>query len=252
MQVDETIIKELEEATSTNTLLTTWIKEENVPEGSILVARRQTQGRGQKGNSWHSLPYENLTFSMVLYPLAIHVTEQFVLSQLTALAVREVLLDKYTDISIKWPNDIYAGDRKIAGILIENNLNGKQIASCILGIGLNVNQAVFPEELPNPVSLYQLTGKKEELSQLLQALQTAIYTRYQFLLAQPDKAKEQIHSEFCQALYRKEGYHLYQDKLKNETIRAAIDGVAPNGVFTLRLENGEQRSYLFKEIEYIL
>lgn len=120
---------------------------------SVLSAMTQTEGRGQHGNRWLSHPGENLTFSIVLKKLGIKANQQSAISQATALSLTD-LLDKHGIISrIKWPNDIYVGDRKICGILIENSLKGTRIDWSIIGIGLNVNQSSFPEDLPNPTSM---------------------------------------------------------------------------------------------------
>lgn len=251
METTTPIIRIIEEGTSTNILLNEWIKEEQVPEGSILAARSQTAGKGQKGNSWHSEPGENLTFSMVLYPHSISIQAQFIISQIVSLAVKQVIDPYVQGVSIKWPNDIYVGERKIAGILIENNLSGRTIDSCIIGIGLNVNQKSFPDTLPNPISLYQLTQQRADLDRLLQTLQQTIYTDYLRFLADPNK-KATIQQAFHMALFRREGLFPYFDRKNNELIMARIESVAPNGTLSLRLENGTIRNYQFKEVEYIL
>ncbi|MDD4637359.1 MAG: biotin--[acetyl-CoA-carboxylase] ligase, partial [Bacteroidales bacterium] len=162
------IIRHLEETTSTNTYLQEWIVKEEVPEGSVVTARIQTQGRGQAGNKWSAEQGKNLTFSMVLYPEFVPVNEQFIISQVAALAVKETLSLYIPDVSIKWPNDIYYRDKKITGILIENNLTAKVFSSSIIGIGININQQAFPENLPNPVSLIQILGKEVSIPEVLE------------------------------------------------------------------------------------
>lgn len=140
---------------------------------SVLVADMQTAGRGQGDHKWHSRPGENLTFSVVARfggssPLApLEVRDSLLITQVITLALR-LLLESYgLEVRIKWPNDIYIGDRKICGILIENVLSGSQVAASIIGVGLNVNQNVFPPDLPNPVSLSLLTGRNYELDEVL-------------------------------------------------------------------------------------
>ena len=130
---------------------------------SVIAARCQTAGRGQGDHKWHSLPGENLTFSVVLKfgenglaPLAAR--DALLITETITLALRLYLEEKDITVRIKWPNDIYAGDRKICGILIENILQGQDVASSIVGIGLNLNQTEFPADLPNPVSIALLTG----------------------------------------------------------------------------------------------
>ena len=131
---------------------------------SVIAARWQTAGRGQGDHKWHSRPGENLTFSVVmkfgeggLAPLAAR--DMLLITETVTLALRRYLLRKRIPARIKWPNDIYVGDRKICGILIENILHGPEVSFSIVGIGLNLNQTEFPPDLPNPVSLSLLTGR---------------------------------------------------------------------------------------------
>ena len=120
---------------------------------SVVSALEQTKGRGQHGNTWLSMPGENLTFSLIVKDFRIKANEQSAISQATALSLTKLLGRHGIEARIKWPNDIYAGDNKICGILIENSLKGMEIDWSIIGIGLNVNQTSFPEHLPNPTSM---------------------------------------------------------------------------------------------------
>ena len=137
---------------------------------SVVAARTQTSGRGQGDHTWTSEPGQNLTFTVVLKfppcaPLA--ASEILRITQAVTHALREYLLSKGVAARIKWPNDIYVGDKKICGILIENILGGKQVAASMVGIGLNLNQSRFPADLPNPVSLRQVTGRRYDLREEL-------------------------------------------------------------------------------------
>lgn len=125
---------------------------------SVVAVRCQTSGRGQGTNSWESAPGENLTFSIILKDLNILPKEQIVISQITALSVVELLEKHGIEAKIKLPNDIYVGSKKICGILIENTLCSNKIRWSIIGIGINVNQTVFPTHLPNPTSILLETG----------------------------------------------------------------------------------------------
>lgn len=125
---------------------------------SVVSALEQTKGRGQHGNTWLSMPGENLTFSLIVKDFRIKANEQSAISQATALSLTKLLGRYGIEARIKWPNDIYAGDNKICGILIENSLKGMEIDWSIIGIGLNVNQTSFPEDLPNPTSMRLCTG----------------------------------------------------------------------------------------------
>ncbi|MBR4324827.1 MAG: biotin--[Bacteroidales bacterium] len=128
-------------------------------EDFVIRADFQTDGRGQRGNTWHSPNAMNLMFSLVHYPVKLEARHQFMLSQAAALSVAEYLAQKgVADVSIKWPNDIYVGMKKICGMLIENAVSGHYIRYSIIGIGININQTAFPDNLPNPTSLAIQTG----------------------------------------------------------------------------------------------
>ena len=160
---------------------------------SVLSVMSQTKGRGQRGNIWLSEPGENLLFSVILkYSERLGDTDlippvlaydQFVISQLTSLAVVDLLATHDIVARIKWPNDIYAGDEKICGILIENSLKGSEIDWSIIGIGLNVNQTAFPEDLPNPTSMKLCTGNSNpyntrEILEEFMGIFTGYYREY--------------------------------------------------------------------------
>lgn len=143
--------------------------------------RFQTAGRGQRGNSWESEDGANLLFSFVLYPDFLEARKQFYLSQITALALQEVL-SQYTDgIRIKWPNDIYWKDKKICGTLIENDLTGIHISRSISGTGVNLNQERFVSDAPNPVSLFQITGQRYDRKEILHQLMERVAHYYTLL-----------------------------------------------------------------------
>ena len=152
------------------------------PHGLVVAAREQTAGRGQRGNTWESGPGLNLSFSIVLRPAGIHPARQFCISEAVALAVAETVEEELCrngvddPVYVKWPNDIYVGDRKICGILIENTITGTHIDKSIVGIGLNVNQREFLSDAPNPVSLIQLTARETPLDSLLDRLTARLLT----------------------------------------------------------------------------
>jgi BirA family biotin operon repressor/biotin-[acetyl-CoA-carboxylase] ligase len=233
------------ETASTNTYLKELSRRRPLQEGTVVYTSCQSSGRGQAGNSWESEPGKNLTFSILLFPQKIPVNRQFILSRLTALAVRDVLSEETDGITVKWPNDIYYYDRKIAGILIENEIEGGNIAASVIGIGLNVNQQVFLSDAPNPVSLRQITGKVYDLQDLLQRIAGRLLSLY-------DEAngdgQDVLVSRYKASLYRKDGYHLFSDK--NGVFTARIKDVEPAGAIILCTEDGEERKYLFKEIGF--
>lgn len=238
IQVDETV--------STNSYLSRLCAHQPVEPFTTVVANFQTGGRGQRGNSWESLRGQNLLFSVVLFPQFIEASKQFLLSQITSLAIKEVL-DRYTtDISIKWPNDIYWREKKICGILIENELTGNCISQTIAGIGINVNQQHFESLAPNPVSLYQITGEEHHLLPLLSQVIEQLKEYYQML--QHHQA-QYVGARYHKALFRREGMHPYSDA--GGEFLAQTVCVEPQGRLVLLDDGGTERKYLFKEVQYL-
>lgn len=238
-------ILRLAEAASTNASLRALLEGgvEKLPEGSVVVAGKQTSGRGQVGNSWESEAGKNLTFSVVLYPDCLPANHQFLISQIVALSVKETL-DVYTpDIRVKWPNDIYWREKKICGILIENDLAGNYMYCSIIGIGINLNQQVFRSEAPNPVSLSQITGRTYDKEQVLGAFLDRFYGYYLLLL---QEKYAEVRARYRRALYRGEGYFPYADA--KGAFEACIGDIEPTGHLVLVLPDGSRRRYAFKEV----
>lgn len=237
----------LPEIDSTNNYLKKILSENTLEEGTVVYTDFQTAGKGQRGNTWESEQLKNLTFSMVLYPQTIEANEQFIISQFVSLAIKDVLSSYTKDISIKWPNDIYWQEKKICGILIENVLLGSKIHYSILGIGLNINQEQFHSDALNPVSLKQITGDNYNLTNILYQIINRIlyyYTQIQ------NSEKNSIISLYKDSLFRKQGYHLYNDG--NSDFLASIEDVKPSGILVLKTNQGEIRTFAFKEVRYIL
>lgn len=243
----------LPETGSTNNYLSQLCNEQEaaVKEFTTVIAERQTAGKGQRGNSWESEGYRNLTFSFVLYPTFVEARRQFLLSQFISLSIKEEL-DEWTEgISIKWPNDIYWHEKKICGILIENDLAGHHIGRCIAGIGVNINQEVFRSDAPNPVSLKQITGQEHDRYLILARIMKRIAHYYLLLQASPaDDVARNIAGRYARALFRKEGFHRYADA-EGEFL-ARLLRVEPDGRFFLEDREGRERGYLFKEVQYLL
>ena len=170
---------------------------------SIVAAKGQTAGRGQGTHTWYATPGRNLTFS-ILYrfgeacPLA--AADAILITQVTTLALRDYLLSHGVEARIKWPNDIWVGDRKICGILIENILEEGALRESIVGIGLNLNESGWPAELPNPVSLSELTGKRYDVRSELLRLEKEIRRRFA-LLGSADGRKS-LQEEFGKYMFR--------------------------------------------------
>ena len=237
----------VEETHSSNSLLREWLERESLPNCSAIVADFQTAGRGQLGNVWESEKGKNLTFSLVLYPQALPVKQQFLISQIAALSVKETL-DAYTEgISIKWPNDIYWQDKKICGMLIENDLAGHNLLRSIIGIGINVNQTTFRGDAPNPVSLWQILKQEVDREVVLRQFLSR-FEAYNQALSTGEKAL--IHDRYMKALYRREGFHPYTDA--QGAFSARIYGIEPTGHLLLQDTAGTIRRYAFKEVSYCL
>lgn len=237
----------LAETASTNTYLQQLDADRHLPEGYIVYTDAQLAGRGQRGNSWESQPGKNLTFSLLLRPEHIPANQQFVLSQAVSLAMTDLLGRYATGFSIKWPNDIYWEDKKIAGILIENVLSGSTFARSIVGIGLNLNQEVFVSDAPNPVSLFQITGHTCDIEAVLDQFADAFRTRY--LQTFTDSARA-LREEYAATLYRNDGVYPYCSG--GETFYASITGVEPDGHLILTTDAGEERRFAFKEVSFLL
>ena len=230
---------------STNTLLKELIASGNPPE--FIRAGYQTAGRGQTGNSWESEENKNLLCSILLPPRE----NLFELNVVTAVAVQRLLGEGFT---IKWPNDIYRQDKKIAGILIENAIVGNEIRYSIAGIGLNVNQTEWHSSAPNPISLKQITGKEYDLDELMAQL-----------LNEVQKALQEDVWEYYKAhLYRREGLWPFVERAVSTaptmnasaqtpgTFMARIADVLPTGEIVLEDQKGQERNYHFKQIRYVL
>lgn len=242
-------IHKIESTGSTNDWLRT-LEPDSCPI-HVAVAEYQTAGRGQKGNSWESAPGKNLLFSILIHPSFIDASEQFCLSEIIALsvadAVSEAVCTESADFTVKWPNDIYWKQKKLAGILIENTLQGCSIADCIIGVGLNVNQEEFMSDAPNPVSLRQISGHKFDTSSLLDCIMCHFIAYFEML---QNDSLDIIHNQYMKRLFRKDGLHRYRDA--GGEFCASIESVGSNGMLTLRDSDEKLREYEFKQVSYVL
>lgn len=236
---------DLEEVESTNT----WLRERlELGSGTVVRARRQSRGRGQRGNSWESEDGMNITMSMAYRPLSVAAAEQFALSRAVSLGIVD-FLRRHVDgeVRIKWPNDIYVGDRKICGILIENTISGRSISRSVIGVGLNVNQRQFLSDAPNPVSIWQLTGRVSDVVALSAELAGDIVRR----LEQMEQEPASTEGEYAGCLWRGKGFHRFRTP-DGEEFDAAIEGVGPTGVMSLRHRDGSVTDHVFKSVVFVL
>ena len=237
-------IIELKEISSTNDYALELARTETVPEFTVIRADFQTKGRGQIGNHWVADNGKNLLFSVILHPTHISANNQFILSQCVSLALFRTVSLFCDDVSIKWPNDLYVGDKKIAGILIENLLNGKNIASSIIGIGLNVNQENFIGA-ENPISLKNIIHNNLNISEILLLFLQELQSLYTMIPAQ----NETIRRDYLAHLYLLGKQAQYKDK--NGTFTGAISSVSDDGELHIIDSTGQERTYYFKEVEYL-
>jgi len=246
MNFDPADIINLEETDSTSNYLQALSNQGDVPEFTSVIANYQTLGKGQRGNSWSSEKGKNLLFSFILYPVFVEAKKQFYLSKIISLAIKDALSSYCDGITIKWPNDIYWKDRKICGTLIENDLQGNKIVKSIAGVGVNINQKVFNELIPNPVSLINITNTTHNRVEVFNAIMDKV--RHYYALLKDNKEKE-IDSLYHESLYRKNGYFNYTDV--NGIFKARIVEVLPEGFLILEDDNGKKKQYAFKEVQYI-
>ena len=214
----------------------------------VVWAEYQSAGRGQRGHSWHSTEGQNITFSLLLTPTFLPVTEQFLLSEIVALSLVRTLAEYGIECRIKWTNDIYAKDNKIVGILIEHALAGDCLARTIVGIGLNVNQESFPSDLPNPTSMFVERGVKFDRREVLERIVAHLEKLYRELEA---GNKEMIERLYVDTMYHLGEPHTYAYP-NGERFTATIRGVRHSGELCLEHEDGVVREYAFKEVEFTL
>lgn len=236
----------LQQVGSTNTYLRELIRNVRVREGTVILADHQTSGKGQGNNSWLSEAGLNLTMSILLRP-SLDVSKYFFLNEFISLALVDTLKIYGIDATIKWPNDIYVTDKKIAGILIENVLVADKIVVSVTGIGVNINQVTFSENLPNPVSLAQLIGKSVVLTEVMNHLLKFYKQRYSELR---DDEFTKMHSEYNALLFKKGEPIRYTSD--SEIFEGILTEVNEEGELLIKSADGSNRSFQFGEIELLI
>ncbi len=239
----------LESVDSTNEFL---MREADSLVAPLLVAaKHQKAGHGQRGNSWESAAGENLTFSVLIHPESFSPLLQFYISEAVSLSVVDFLALHRIEAKVKWPNDIYVGDRKICGILIRHSLAGNSISYSVLGVGINVNQTKFLSNAPNPVSMAMISGCRYTIDLLYEEIGTCIENRLQAIYT--ESSRNHLHQEFMNTLWRGDGkYYSFTDTATGETFSATIHNISRQGPITLRLPNDILRTYNFKEVSFNL
>ncbi len=233
---------------STNTKARELLRKGEIFEGAIVVAYEQYAGKGYAQNLWESSPGKNLTVSFVLQPAFLSPQYQFWLTRVLSLALRDTInfyLNPLPPVTIKWPNDIYVANKKIAGILVENSILGDKFKDSICGIGLNVNQTVFLSDAPNPVSLKQLSGVEYDTKEILSRM-AGFITHWYTLLR--NEQWSMIEREYLQSLYllHTEAAFRTGDKL----FKGSIQGTDQYGRLQIRTA-GSLKLFDFKEISFV-
>lgn len=232
---------------STNEYLNNAI--DNYKEGNIIIAKDQTNGLGMGQNIWESEPYKNLTFSFSLQPNSILAEQQFFLNICISLGVFDFIKSIIPDqlVKVKWPNDIYINEGKVAGILIKNSISGVHILHSIIGIGINCNQLNFKGEAKNPVSLRKYLIHDLDLKLCLEDICTPLNKRYEQL---QNNSLDQLKSDYLKALFGTGEWRLY--RYKDKLISATIKGISEYGLLLLETREGQKIESDMKEIEFVI
>lgn len=235
------VLINLDEVNSTNEYAKALLSKSKPSEGTVIFAHCQTNGRGQFGKMWASEKGKNLTFSIILYPDFLEAKRAYSLNHVVSLGLKDCIENLKITVSIKWPNDIYHHDKKLGGLLIENGLVGENLNYSIIGIGLNVNQTTFSQELPNPISLKLISGKEFKI-ELLNDVFSFIEKRY---LQLKSGRLEEIKNEYVDSLYCLNEKRIYQTS--NEKFEGIIRGVNDEGQLIMEI-NGTNRFFNNNEI----
>ncbi len=237
----------LNDVDSTNNYANHLIHAGQAVHGTAVLAHYQHQGRGQQGNQWESAAGLNMLASIVFKPSFIPPERQFYLSKITSLALTEWLSTCVDLVKVKWPNDMYVGDKKIAGMLIETSVMGNILDSAVAGIGLNLNQVTFSPSLPNPVSLKQLTGTDYDVEDVAERLWATIMDWYAKL---EQGMTTLIDEAYVNNLYR---MNVWAEYIKDTKVfEARIAGVDAWGQLILETRSGKKIVCAFKEITFVI
>ena len=232
---------------STNLTAIEYLSKNTPSDGTTIYTYQQQGGRGQIGSKWESEPDKNVSLSTILFPDFLSSRQQFLLSQTVSLAIYDFLSTYITsNLRIKWPNDLYVGNKKIGGILIQNVLSGSRLQSAVVGIGININQTVFLSNAPNPVSLSELTGETYHLDALMEELCQAFDLRDRQLRAEKF---EEIERSYLARLYRYKEQAVFQRENLSIFVGQII-GVAPDGKLQIMTHKGKEE-FALKEVKFV-
>ncbi len=240
------IIK-LDAIDSTNSYLKKLLNKESLDDLTVVVSEHQTQGKGRNGNIWLNKPSLNLAFSIYKRFSDFEIDKKFMLNVISSISVYEIL-KKYNllDLTIKWPNDIMTANKKISGILIENNVRGNSIKNSVIGVGININQSEF-KNLPNATSIFIETGKLNSIDIIAQELQKALEKNFNLFKINENELIKNYNS----LLYKKNEISNFSanhmSKFQGKIIKVGIDGK-----ITIRVSNKQLSKYSESEIKLII
>ncbi|MEO9570443.1 MAG: biotin--[acetyl-CoA-carboxylase] ligase [Polaribacter sp.] len=233
---------------STNSFLKDLSHNSTLENYTVIVTQKQTKGRGQHESKWVSKPFKNLTFSLFIEFKNFKITNSKYLNFATSLSIYNVLFKKkITKLSIKWPNDIMSANKKICGILIENTFTGDKIKNSIIGIGLNVNQEIFPDLLKNVTSLKLETAVNYNLDELLNEIIIEIKNNIDFL---ESNMFEVLDKKYLEVLYKKNTPTMFKNS-KSEIFMGLISGISNNGKLQIQLQDDTIKEFGIKEISFL-
>mgnify|MGYP001274463461 CR=1 FL=1 len=234
---------------STNSFAEQLLSNGLITQPCCITAKYQTSGKGRGSNTWNSESGKNLILSIICFPHFLPAEKQFYLNKAVALSVSELIteLSVGNNVTIKWPNDVYAGNKKIAGILIQTAIQNNTIKHAIIGIGVNINQEVFPAELPNATSVIEYTATETNIDHALERYLVLFEKYYNFL---KDGMLSKIDGRYIESLYRfgKHSAFLYE----NKKIFARISGVNEYGWLQIVTEDGKTLCGDMNKIKMIL
>ncbi|MEO0341732.1 MAG: biotin--[acetyl-CoA-carboxylase] ligase [Bacteroidota bacterium] len=233
---------------STNTYAQELLSKSRPADGTAIITDHQYQGRGQIGTTWDSEAGQNITLSVILYPKFLQARQQFLLSQAIAIGVSSFIAELVEkEVWIKWPNDIYIEDRKVCGLLIQNAISGRSLQNAIIGIGINLNQTQFADQLKKATSIAIETGRHHTVFDILPDLFQAIERNY-LLLRKGEY--DSIRELYLKRLYRYQTWQQYEDN-SGQIFRGRILGVSEQGELQIQSEVETIRSFALKEIKFL-
>jgi BirA family biotin operon repressor/biotin-[acetyl-CoA-carboxylase] ligase len=237
----------LTEVESTNNYANQLVLSKAAEHGTVVLAQYQNKGKGQHGNRWESEAGKNLLASIILFPTFLNAAKQFYLSKIASLSIFNFLKTETNGISIKWPNDIYFQDKKVAGILIENAVKGQDLSSSIIGIGLNLNQEFFISDAPNPVSLMQITGRNYDIEKVAETISENMNNWYSIL---ENGSFDEIDTAYFNLLFRANEWVVFSKQ--GVSFKGRICGIGEFGQLILEQTDGTFSEFMFKEVEFVI